>query len=442
MNIRDAGFWCEIEGLFPGSEQVDPWLIETGGGQCICSHPQLLDRIRTACYRAERNNNYVLLILIQLLSADRKKIAHASRLSVCLRASDSLCDLGADRLGLLIDDVHDAADAPFFIERLVSVLAGAAIGGGRTRFSKPCVGATLFPVEGMTGAEVWASTEAALDKAISVGAGAYNLAPMATGRAAMERFELSKDLYTAYRNKEFEIVYQPIVDLGDQRIRAVEVLLRWQHPFHGSLAPDLFLPMLEESGLIVPVGEHVLADACQFLATLRSRGYEDFRACINISPRQLEDAGFLLSVLDALYDADLDPGWLQLEFPESIVTSQSRLVKRILPELRNAGVQLALDHFGTGNVPLADLVRLPINLIKLDRSLIEHIADDAVSRAITAGTLALASAAGMQVAAVGVEKDLQSSVLERLGCCEAQGLYYSNPLSGAKLQSMLAEAMQ
>ncbi|VAW75140.1 diguanylate cyclase/phosphodiesterase (GGDEF & EAL domains) with PAS/PAC sensor(s), partial [hydrothermal vent metagenome] len=242
-----------------------------------------------------------------------------------------------------------------------------------------------------------------------------------------------------HRNNEFKLVYQPIVDLGDRRIHAVEVLLRWQHPVHGCLEPDIFLSLLEDSGLIVPVGERILMDACQFLATLPCSSDENFRACINISPRQLEDGGFLLSVLDALYDADLDPARLQLEFPESIVVNRSRLVQRVLRELHSAGVQLALDHFGAGGISLADLVRLPINLIKLDHSLIEHIVEDRVSQAIASGTLALAGTVDMQVAAVGVEQDLQNGLLERLGCREAQGRYYSYPLSATELCSVLLD---
>lgn len=254
----------------------------------------------------------------------------------------------------------------------------------------------------------------------------------------MERFELSKDLYRAHRNNEFEVAYQPVVDLADQRIHAVEVFLRWQHPVRGTLAPALFLPMLEDTGLIVPVGEQVLARTCQFLADM-PEGCENFRACINISSRQLEDSGFVLSVLDALYDADLEPTCLQLEFNEDVMVRHTRLLQRILPELHTLGVQLALDHFGTGDAPLSELARLPIDLIKLDRSLVEHIVDDTVSQAIATGTLALASAAGMQVSAVGVEQRLQTSMLERLGCCEAQGGYYSPPLSDAELRLMLAD---
>ena len=439
MNIRDAEFWRDIEQLFSNVGKTVAGPERLGVGQCLCTLEQLLSRLRASRHRAERNQTYVLLVLMQPTQVDRQRAVQINRLSTCLRASDSLCDLDTGQLALLIDDVRDTAIIPLILERLIATFAGVTASSCTARYARPYVGATVFPVEGLSDEQILASSEAALVKASAMEPGAYSLSPMVTGRAAMERFKLSKDLYKAHRNNEFEVVYQPIVDLVDQRIRAVEVFLRWQHPVHGSLAPELFLPLLEESGLIVPVGERVLANTCQFLAGMvESR--EGFRACINISPRQLEDSGFLLSVLDALYDADLAPACLQLEFQENIMASCTRLVQRMLPELHNVGVRLALDHFGTGDAPLADLARLPIDLIKLDRSLVENIADDTVSQAIATGTLALASAAGMKVAAVGVEQGLQTSMLERLGCREAQGRYYSQPLSSAEVSSMLTDA--
>ena len=408
-----------------------------GAGQCLCTPEQLLSRLRVSRYRAERNNSYSLLVLIQPVNADGQ-VVQLNRLCACFRGSDSLCDLETGQLALLMDDVRDTAIIPLIIERLLAMYPGFKTGSRRRRYLRPFVGVTVFPVDGLSEEEIFASSEAALARAVELGPGAYSLSPVSAGRAAMQRFELNKDLYKAYRNDEFEVVFQPVINLKSQRVHAVEALLRWQHPVHGSLEPDLFLPMLEESGLIVPVGERLLAQTCEFLAGLPENG-KAFRACINISARQLEDSGFMLSVLDALYDADLAPADLQLEFHESILANKIRLAKRILPELHSVGVKLALDHFGTGDAPLAELARLPFDLIKLDRSLVESIVGDPVSQAIASSTLALASAAGMQVAAVGVEKMQQASLLQQLGFREAQGHYFYQPLSSAELRLLLAE---
>lgn len=437
MNIRDAEFWGDLEQLFSKTCRSKPEAVRVGAGRCLCKSEQLLSRLRVSRYRAERNNTYSLLVLIQPVKADEQAV-QVNRLCACFRGSDSLCELETGQLVLLMDDVRDTANIPLILERLLAMYPGVKTGGHRAHYSRPFVGATVFPVDGLSDEEIFASSEAALARAEEMGPGAYSLSPVSAGRVAMERFELNKDLYKAHRNNEFGVFFQPVINLKSQRVHAVEALLRWQHPVHGSLAPELFLPMLEESGLIVPVGERVLAEACQLLAGLPENGKE-FRACMNISARQLEDSGFLLSVLDALYDADLAPASLQLEFHESILVSKTRLAKRILPELHSVGVKLALDHFGTGDAPLGEIARLPIDLIKLDRSLVESIVGDSVSRAIASSALALASVADMQVAAVGVEQIQQTSLLQQLGFGEAQGHYFYQPLSSAELRLLLAE---
>jgi EAL domain-containing protein (putative c-di-GMP-specific phosphodiesterase class I) len=166
-------------------------------------------------------------------------------------------------------------------------------------------------------------------------------------------------------------------------------------------------------------------------------GAASFRVCVNISARQLVDRGFLLTVLDALYDTGLAPQALQLEFSETVLTGESQLLGRLLPELRSTGVRLAVDRFGTGKAPLAELLSLPLNLIKLDPSLVNGLPDDAVSQAIVSGTVALARSAGMAVAAVGVEQPLQAEVLEKLGCCEVQGRHYAYPVPAAELGTVM-----
>jgi EAL domain-containing protein (putative c-di-GMP-specific phosphodiesterase class I) len=177
--------------------------------------------------------------------------------------------------------------------------------------------------------------------------------------------------------------------------------------------------------------------ACHTARELLDNGHTALRVCVNISSRQLADRGFLLSVLDALYDAGLDPHSLQLEFSEQVLIKDTELVRRVLPELNAVGVRLAVDHFGGNETSLAELVRLPINLIKLDRALVNRLPDDAVSRAIAVGTMALAAATDMLVAAVGVEQQRQDAVLEQIGCCEAQGGLYFKPVSGGEISALL-----
>jgi EAL domain-containing protein (putative c-di-GMP-specific phosphodiesterase class I)/GGDEF domain-containing protein len=445
VSTRDADFWRTIEQIFPPENERKSLHGFPGRGRRLSSYAHFMDRLALSAQRAQRHKHYVLLILLQLNPNKDRFVETLSdahelliyRVSSCLRSEDSVCSLGGGRFALLLEHISEPAVVPLVLEKLFSTLSGPAAAGKDARWAEANVGASLFPVDGLAYERIWASAETALDQALKSEAGAYRIAPMVTGQAAMDRFELSKDLYKAHRNNEFETVYQPIMDLGQKRIRAVESLMRWQHPARGILGPESFLPLLEESGVIVPVGERVLKDTCTMLRGLLDEGCPPLRACVNISARQLADSGFVLSVLDALYDADLDPGLLQLEFSESVLANRPELMQRVLPELQNAGVRLALDQFGTGEAPLAELVRLPIDLIKIDRTLIENLLDDAVSQAITSGTLALANAAGMRVAAVGVEQRQQTGLLEKLGCSEAQGCIYSSPLSGSELRTLL-----
>lgn len=434
-----------IKGSIPENELLGQTLVASGSG-LVCSSARFIDRLETSIRRSRRSKEHTLLILVQLGQAgdwptecgNRAVIdLMTCRLRNCVRSSDSLCDLGGFRFAILLDDIREPSVVPMVLEKLNATLTGAF--NMDTEVCRPPVnlGASLLPVGDMPVNHIWSRTEVALEQAVAAGPGRYSISSMVTGRAAMEEFELNKDLYTAYRNNEFEAVYQPVINTTDKRAHACEVLLRWRHPRLGCLYPDSFLPLLEESGLIVPVGEWLLNKACHTARKLLDDGHAALRVCVNISSRQLADRGFLLSVLDALYDSGLDPHALQLEFSEQVLIEDTELVQRVLPELSTVGVGLAVDHFGAGETPLAELVRLPINLVKLDCALVSCLPDDAVSRAIAVGTIALATATDMDVAAVGVEQQRQASVLEQIGCCEAQGGFYFKPVSGDEISAVL-----
>jgi EAL domain-containing protein (putative c-di-GMP-specific phosphodiesterase class I) len=450
MEIRRAAFWRDIHQLFNEKSPIDFYAGDMDTNDRLCSYGQFVDRLGTSVRRARRNDEYVLLVLIQF--APREEWLGESgggspaallgcRVSSCIRSSDSFCNLGGARFAVLLEELRDPSAVPMVIEKLNATLKGACRGGRRAPWGQLNTGASLLPIGDMPVSEIWQHTEAALEDAMVTGPGAYSISPMATGPAPMERFELSRDLHKAFRHDEFEIVYQPILDVTDKRVHAFESLMRWRHPKRGCLCPATFLPLLEESGLIVPVGEKLLAMVCKTGRELMtaSDGRKP-RICVNVSFRQLADRGFLLAALDALYDGGLPPEMLQLEFSESALTTDAELVRRVLSELKNTGVNLAIDQFGAGQVPLAELVRLPVDLIKLDRNLVNRLGNDSVSQAIVAGTLALAGAASMSVAGVGVEEEAQTRILEKLGCCELQGSYYSYPVTGTEARALVRGA--
>ena len=446
MNIRDAVCWTEIERLFNEEGLPHPEKSMEKGINNVCTYPIFQDRFQQALYRARRESTHVLLVLLQLVDKSggpNSKVGGRSvdlavcRVRSCLRSNDTVCDLSGGRIAVLMEDVGDPSYAPLIIEKVHSTLIDPLKVESQTISIQPFSGATLFPIDAVVSRQLWCHAELALEQAMRSKPGSFCFSPMAAGRTAMERFELTKDLHRAFRNQELHQVYQPVIDLVGNQVKAVEAFLRWQHPERGFLHPAAFLKLLEESGLIIPVGEQVLKEACQFLKGLLAEGLPPVRVCINVSGRQMADSGFLLAVLDALYEADLDPGFLQLEFSEEVLANNSEVAQRVLAQLKNAGVKVAVDHFGIGESSLVELIRLPITLIKIDRSLIERLMVDSISQVITSGTFALARNTGMEVAAVGVEQASQMCILEKMGCKEIQGNYFSRPLPAHEISALL-----
>ena len=254
-----------------------------------------------------------------------------------------------------------------------------------------------------------------------------------TGREGVERFELNKELYKAFRNREFCLFYQPVFSVSGAHLTGVEALLRWRHPLRGLLSPSAFFPSLEESGLVVPVGEWVVKEACMMGRTLSDVARDPVCVSVNVSARQMADSGFHLSVLDALYDTGIEPSLLQLEFSEQVIARSLDTAQHVLQELRDAGVRVAIDQFAAGRLAVADLVRVPASAIKIDRSLVAGVGGDPLVTAIISATSALANSSGRDVAAVGIEYPPQMDLLAQMGCGEAQGTLLSQPQTAAEL---------
>lgn len=244
-------------------------------------------------------------------------------------------------------------------------------------------------------------------------------------------------VYQAYRNDEFVVYYQPVFGMESGRLVGFEALLRWQHEKHGALHPSEFLGLLEESGLIVPVGERVLQEACQFVREMQESGQPGLRVCVNVSGRQLEDGGFILAMLDAIYDANIASSSLQIELSEQVLKDHPATLSRLFPEIRHAGVRVAIDQVGVTELAPGDLLRFPVSLIKVDRSLVTGVTGDAVAQAMVSGVMKLARSAGVDIAAVGVEADEQLGILNSMGFKEAQGRLFAPPRPAASFLDAL-----
>lgn len=445
MNIREAIFWKDIDAIFLAKKDESCDLVFQSMGTKYCDYRALIDRCEQGLRRAARSGRGVMLLVIRFRQSgkwlgemdDRIMDLACQRVCSCLRSCDSVCRLDDGRLAILTEDVAEPGLAALMVEKLhAAITPSLRIGETRAELAL-CVGVATHPQDRGDAFQLWRLAALRAGQAFESGTDAVMTPRVVAGNTAMEQHKVIRELHQAYRNEEFVVVYQPVIGMDSRRMVGMEALLRWKQDDQHVLYPAEFLSRLEDSGLIVPIGEKVLHDACQFAARLQKSGHSGVRVCVNISGRQLEDGGFILSVLDAIYDADIAPALLQLELSEQVLKDHTDTLSRLWPEIRHTGISIAIDHFGVTGLSLADLLRLPVSLIKMDRTLVEGVMNDSVAQAVLSGSMAFARGAGIDVAAVGVEADEQLSALGSMGFKEAQGNLFASPGSAEVILNAL-----
>jgi len=413
-----------------------------------CDRHSFSGRFQQSLYRADRNDRQVLLLLVRVDITNSGAAPGAGspqrllkltryRIGSCLRRGDTLADFGDGLFAILLEEVRDASAVPMAIEKIHAALSHPFhIERSRIKVAF-CTGASLFPIDGFLCSQLWSQARAALDLASQTGHGTFSFSPIMMGHAAMDGFAMSRDLHAALQADQFGLVYQPVFDASGTRVLGLEALLRWVHPLEGMLPPEHFLSVLEDTGLIIPVGEQVIRDACRLAKRLHDDGHSAIRVAVNVSARQFADAGFLLSVLDALYESGTEPSLLELELSEETLLQDTALSQRQLQELRNSGVHITIDRFGAGLSSLAEVVRLPFSGVKVDHELVRKLPEDQCSAAVAAGVFALAQGAGVTVSAAGIENRRQLDFLRARRCDRLQGHYFSRPMPADELMHWL-----
>jgi diguanylate cyclase (GGDEF)-like protein/PAS domain S-box-containing protein len=355
------------------------------------------------------------------------------RLRRCVRGGDLVGRLGGDEFVVVARGISQH-DVRGLAEHLRNAVAAPVHVDGRQLHLDSSIGiATAGPDDPRSGEDLLRDSDVAMYQAKSEGRGRHVFFDVDLRERMQRRLLLEQDLRDAAANEQLSVVYQPIVDLSSGRVACVEALLRWTHPIHGAISPAEFIPLAEESDLINPIGDHVLRTTAGQAALVRSRIGADCHLAVNLSPRQLDDPRLVAAVQDVLRTTGIAPNTLWLEITENALIRDPAVAARTLSALRELGVRLAIDDFGTGYSSLAQLRKLPLDQLKIDRSFVSALGECRDAEAIVRSIVMMAHAVNLTVVAEGVEHACQLDVLRQLDCDQVQGFRIGKPTSPDRL---------
>ncbi|MDR3436163.1 EAL domain-containing protein [Telmatospirillum sp.] len=412
------------------------------------------DRLELAVARAERSGTKAALLFLDLDQfkkvndslghsvGDALLQAVSTRLQGCLRESDTLSRQGGDEFLILIEELHDVEAASRVAEALLDGLSSPFTLDDQELYISGSIGIAVYPDDGSDFDTLLKKADTAMYHAKDVGRNAFRFFTDQMNVDTTEYLNLRNGLRRALERQEFVLHYQPQVSLRNGDIVGVEALIRWQHPDLGLIPPGRFIPVAEDSGLIVPVGAWVLKEACQQAAAWHKMGFEGLVVAVNLSAAQFKRGDLLSNISSALAESALDPECLELELTESILISDTNKVLSMVDRLKQLGVKLSIDDFGTGYSSLAYLKRFHVDKLKIDQSFVRDITSDANDAAIVYAIVQMARSLGLATIAEGVENEQALAALRDQGCDEAQGFFFARPMPAAELEEFLRQPRQ
>jgi diguanylate cyclase (GGDEF)-like protein len=375
-------------------------------------------------------------------AGDALLIEVALRLRSCVRESDVVVRLGGDEFIIILNEVANNEQVATVAQKVLAAIRPAFTLAGQECHTTASIGIAMFPADGADLETLTKSADVAMYLAKEDGKNNYRFFTEGVKTQSIELLMLETNLRHALERNQFSLHYQPKVDLATGQITGVEALLRWTHPDLGMLPPMQFIPLAEETGLIVPIGRWVLREACTQNMMWQRQGLRAVSMAVNLSPRQFIDESLLHDIDAALAVSGMPPELLQLEVTESMVMQNVPRAIKLLDMIQSRGIRLAIDDFGTGYSSMSLMKQFPIDTIKIDRSFVRDLPDDCEDKAIAQAIISMGKALGMTVVAEGVETSEQETFLRNHACDEMQGFLFSKPVPPEQMSHLLRPWLQ
>ena len=362
----------------------------------------------------------------------------ASRLAYCVRLSDTVSRLGGDEFAVLLSEVARPEDAALTARRILQAIEEVHHIDHHELHPTSSIGISVYPDDGLNSETLVKNADAAMYQAKENGRHGYQFFKTSMNVRAVQRQSIEENLRRALERQEFTVYYQPTVDLKSGAITGAEALLRWMHPKRGLVSPAEFIPVAEDSGLIVPIGQWVLREACRQTRAWLDAGLSMRSIAVNVSAMEFRDEGFLENVFSSLTQTGLDPTSLELELTETVLMKRADSISSILKKFRASGVRIAIDDFGTGYSSLSYLRKFPIDVLKIDQSFVRQISATPSETAIVSAIISMGRSLNLRVIGEGVETAAELAFLQAHQCDAAQGFFFSKPVPAKEFAKLLA----
>ncbi|WP_241264486.1 EAL domain-containing protein [Marinobacter daepoensis] len=399
-----------------------------------------LDRLKLALAQARRDETQVGVMFLDLDNfkhindtlghdaGDTLLIEAARRVSSCLRGTSTVARLGGDEFLVVLPGLNGAEDSCQVAERILKTFSPPFMLNGQEVFVTTSIGIATFPTDSDNSGTLLQHADAAMYQAKHKGKSAYARFTPEMSEVSHERLQMESHMRKALELGEFELHFQPIVDTTSGELVAAEALLRWNNPAMGLVMPDRFIPLAEETGLITPIGEWVVREACKAAYCWQAMTGQEISIAVNVSPRQFRDPGFTDAIMRALNDSNLKPELLELEITERLILDNTIETADILKQLDKVGIRLSVDDFGTGYSALSYLKSYPFDTLKIDKSFVQDVLKESEDASLIRAIINMAHSLGLKVVAEGVEEEAQTHFLKAEHCDYSQGYFYSRPL--------------